>query len=60
MKYNNNLNKSDINECIKQIMVIAKQRENLLEMLKQAVVNDEHQNIRLYAAKLCGVEHESC
>jgi len=54
MKDNNN-----IDECIKQILVIEKQRVNILEKLKQAVINNENQNIRLYAAKLCGVEHES-
>jgi len=46
-------------ELINEILVVAKQRQELLEKLKQAIVNDEFQNIRLYAAKLCGIGHES-
>jgi hypothetical protein len=50
--------KNDIKECISQILVVAEQRGELLEKLKQAILNDEFHNIRLYAAKLCGIEHE--
>lgn len=57
MKDNNKLYNNNINECITQIMVIAKQREDLFERLKQALVNDEFDNIRLYAAKLCGIDN---
>ena len=56
MKNNNNLNNNNLKECITQIMVIAKQRKDLFESLKQALVNDESDNIRLYAAKLCGID----
>ena len=56
MKNYNNLNNENLKECITQIMVIAKQREDHFERLKQALVNDEIDNIRLYAAKLCGID----
>jgi hypothetical protein len=57
MNHINNINNGDIKECITQIMVIAKQREDLLKRLKMALVNDDFQNIRLYAAKLCGIDN---
>jgi hypothetical protein len=56
MKDNNKLYNNNLNECITQIMVISKQREDLFERLKQALVNGEFDNIRLYAAKLCGID----
>jgi hypothetical protein len=57
MNHINNINNKDIKECITQIMVIAKQREDLLERLKIALVNNEFDNIRLYASKLCGIDN---
>jgi hypothetical protein len=54
MEYDGN-----IKEGIDQVLVIAKERAEILERLRQALVNDELQKIKLYAAKLCGIDHES-
>ena len=51
---------SNIKESINQVLAVAKQRVEILEQLRQALVNDEDHKIKFYAAKLCGIDHESC
>jgi len=52
--------KDDImKEGLDQVLAIAKERAETLERLRQALLADDNNRIKLYASKLCGLNNES-
>ena len=49
-----------IQEGLNQALVIAKQRAVILENLKQALIEDDTNKIKIHAKILCGLRDESC
>ena len=52
-------NKEIIQEGLNQALVIAKKRANMLENLKQALIEDDLDKIKHHAKILCGLNNES-
>jgi len=45
-----------IEEAIDLILKIARERDKLLRKLKEALANNDDQNIKKYSSKLCGIK----
>ena len=53
-------NQQVIKEGLNQALMIARERAFILENLKQALIEDDTEKIKLHARQLCGLSDESC
>lgn len=44
-------------EALKQILVIARERSKIFELLRSAIMNDDMDKIVQYSKELCGLEN---
>jgi len=49
------VNEVAVREGIAQVLSIARDRNRTLEALKRALLTDDDENIRIHAARLCGL-----
>ena len=47
-----------IEEGVEQVLVIANKRAQILEHLRQALLDDNDEEIRFFAAQICGLADE--
>jgi hypothetical protein len=52
-------NQKTIEEGLNLALSIARERTIVLEALKQALVEDNNEKVKLYARELCGLANES-
>ncbi len=52
-------NEPILKEGLDQVLAIAKQRAQIIERLKQALLDEDDSKIKLYAFQLCGLTNES-
>ena len=52
-------NEPILKEGLDQVLSIAKQRAQIMENLKQALLDEDEAKIKLYASQLCGLTNES-
>ena len=53
------VNNKIIEEGLNQALLVAKQRNHILERLKQALLMGDDEKIKHYASQLCGLTNES-
>ena len=51
-------NEPILNEGLNQVLAIAKERAQIIEHLRQALLDEDEAKIKLYASQLCGLTNE--
>ena len=51
-------NEPILKEGLNQVLAIAKARAQIIECLRQALLNDDDPKVKLYASQLCGLTNE--
>jgi hypothetical protein len=53
-------NAQAIGEAVQQAMAVASERKLVLESLRQALIEDDIDKIKLHARQICGLTDEGC